>query len=376
MKFSCNTKDITSAVVAATKVVNGHSTISILANLLLTADEGTQNVSVTSTDCEIFLCRTFPAEVQEGGSITIPAKFAVKVLKGAPKSGLVHVSGNDLKGLLSFERANYDFHAMPPDEYPPLPSQQKGTTFVIGGKQLREAVNATNFAASTEEVRGAVLKGTLLEIAGNLATMVATDGYRLAKRQTTLSEGLEGGVTAHYIVPSRALVEVARNLGGAERIEISALGASGNQLAFIGEQTSIVVRLIDGQYPNYAQAIPASFDRSIATSTPGLIAGLRRAELVAGDRASMIKMSIADQRLVITASSDTSGNAYEELEVEQQGEELSLAFNARYLIEILMHVDSPQVVMEFLGPLSPTAIRPFGAGELAQQIYLLMPLRQ
>ncbi|HTX59998.1 MAG TPA: DNA polymerase III subunit beta, partial [Verrucomicrobiae bacterium] len=103
---------------------------------------------------------------------------------------------------------------------------------------------------------------------------------------------------------------------------------------------------------------------------------LRRAELVAGDRASMVKLAVSNQTLIVTASSDVSGNAYEELEVEQQGEDLSIAFNARYLVEILNHVKSAQVVMEFLGPLSPAAIRPVEALEGAQQLYVLMPLRQ
>jgi DNA polymerase-3 subunit beta len=90
----------------------------------------------------------------------------------------------------------------------------------------------------------------------------------------------------------------------------------------------------------------------------------------------MVKMSVANQQLIITASSDTAGNAYEELEVEQQGEDLTIAFNARYLVEILTHIDAPQIVMEFLGPLSPAAIRPLDVLEGTQQMYVLMPLRQ
>jgi DNA polymerase-3 subunit beta len=114
----------------------------------------------------------------------------------------------------------------------------------------------------------------------------------------------------------------------------------------------------------------------VIVNTKTLIAGLRRAELVAGDRAGMVRMNIANQQLIITASSDTAGNAYEELEAEQQGEDLAVAFNARYLIEILTHIDTAQAVIEFLGPLSPAAIRPFGNGELPQQLHVLMPLRQ
>jgi len=216
--------------------------------------------------------------------------------------------------------------------------------------------------------------GTLLEIEGNSLTMVATDGYRLAKFVTTLDEGISGA--EKFIVPSRALNEAQRNLGGAESIAVGALGAQANQLQMSADDVSITVRLVDGQYPNYNQVIPAKFDRSLTVSTPALIAALRRAELVAGDRASMIKLAVTNQTLVVTASSDVSGNAYEELEVEQTGEDLTIAFNARYLVEILNHIESDKTVIEFLGPLSPAAIRPLEGVEGQQQLYVLMPLRQ
>jgi DNA polymerase III subunit beta len=204
--------------------------------------------------------------------------------------------------------------------------------------------------------------------------MVATDGYRLAKFVTTLDDGVSA--SEKFIVPSRALAEAARNLGGSEQISVSALGAQSNQLQMSSGGVAITVRLVDGQYPNYQQVIPAKFDRSITVSTPQLIGSLRRAELVAGDRASMVKLAIANQTLIVTASSDVSGNAYEELEVEQSGEDLTIAFNARYLVEILNHVKSEKTVLEFLGPLSPAAIRPLEPLDTGQQLYVLMPLRQ
>ena len=171
-------------------------------------------------------------------------------------------------------------------------------------------------------------------------------------------------------------LEAARNLGTSDLVEVAVLGPAANQLSFTGGMVSIVVRLVDGQYPNYSQVIPAQFDRSVTANTNALIGGLRRAELVAADRASMVKLAVADQRLIITASSDAAGNAYEELEVEQTGEDLTIAFNARYLVDILNHADSPQIVMEFLGPLSPAAIRPLEPLEATAQLYVLMPLRQ
>jgi len=371
VKFSCSTKDIGTAVGAASKVVNAHTTVPILSNVLLSADGAA--IRVRATDLEITLEHVFPAEVAESGSVTVPAKLFSGYLGNLPP-GLLEVSGTPTRASVRSGRSNYDFHALPPDEYPPLPASQKGTTFALDAKRFREGVAATIFAASSEEARGAVLMGTLLEVAGDVLTLVATDGYRLAKWQTPLSAAIEGAIK--YIVPSRALAEAARNLGSADVVELSAMGPAGNQLAFTAAQTSIVVRLVDGQYPNYGQVIPAQFDRSVTANTSALVGGLRRAELVAGDRASMVKLSVANQQLIITANSDTAGNAYEELEVEQTGGDLTIAFNARYLIEILSHIETAQVRMEFLGPLSPAAIRPVGADDGGQQLYVLMPLRQ
>lgn len=371
MKFTCNTKDISGAVGAASKVVNAHTTVPILSNVLLTAEEG--KIAVRATDLELTLQHAFPAEVSEGGSVTVPAKLFSSYL-GNLQPGMLELTGTPTRASIKYERSNYDFHALPAEEYPPLPSASRGQNFAIAAKRFREGVNATIFAASSEEARGAVLMGTLLEVEGDSLTMVATDGYRLARYQTTLQSGINGG--EKYIVPSRALAEAARNLGSGETVEVAALGPQSNQLMFGSGDTSIVVRLVDGQYPNYGQVIPAKFDRSMTVNTQALIGSLRRAELVAGDRASMVKLALANQTLIVTASSDVSGNAYEELEVEQQGEDLTIAFNARYLVEILNHIDSAQTVLEFLGPLSPAAIRPVEPAEGAQQLYVLMPLRQ
>jgi DNA polymerase III subunit beta len=373
VKFSCSTKDIASAVGAASKVVNAHTTVPILSNVLLTAIDNA--IRVRATDLDITLEQVFPAEISEPGSVTVPAKLFSGYLGNLP-AGIMELAGTPTRASVKWEKSNYDFHAMPPDEYPPLPSSVKGTTFAIDGRTFRDGVNAVTFAASSEEARGAVLMGTLLEIVGDRLTMVSTDGYRLAKWQANLARGVADEGTVKFIVPARALVEAARNLGGAETIEVCALGPSGNQLSFAAQNASIVVRLVDGQYPNYGQVIPSQFDRSVTVNTSALIAGLRRAELVAADRANMVKVSVSKAQLIITANSDATGNAYEELDVEQTGDDLTIAFNARYLVEILNHIDSPQIVMEFLGPLSPAAIRPSDEAEGVAQMYVLMPLRQ
>jgi DNA polymerase-3 subunit beta len=139
--------------------------------------------------------------------------------------------------------------------------------------------------------------------------------------------------------------------------------------------TSIFVRLVDAQYPNYGQVIPARFDRTAKLNTTELVGALRRAELMSVNRASLVQLKIADGQMMILANSDTAGNAYEELIVDQTGNDITIALNARYLIEILNHIATPQVLMEFSGALSPMLIRPVELNNDIAPLYVLMPLR-
>jgi DNA polymerase III subunit beta len=371
MKFTCNSKDIAGAVAAASKVVNAHSTMPILGNVLLTAKAG--RVNVRATDLELTLENGFPAKVSEEGSCTVQARLFTGYLANLPAGSELEMQGTASRATLKCERSNYEFFTLPPDEYPPLPEGRLGDQFRVDAKAFREAAGAVTFAASAEEARGAVLMGTLLEIAESSLTLVATDGYRLARYELPLAEPVKNA--ARLIVPARALGEVMR-VAGSGVIEASVLGGQANQLVFNTGDVKVIARLVDGQYPNYQQVIPKEFDRKAVASTARLLASLRRAEVVAGDRASMVKLAVDGSSLVITASSDTAGNAYEELDIERSGEPITIAFNARYLAEILHHVEAETVSLEFVGPLQPTAIRPQVKEGASPQLYILMPLRQ
>jgi DNA polymerase-3 subunit beta len=370
MKFTCNSKDIAGAVAAASKVVNAHTTMPILSNVLLTAKAG--RVSVRATDLELTLENGFPATVSEEGSCTVQARLFSGYLANLPAADL-EMQGTASRATLKCERSNYEFFALPADEYPPLPEGKLGDQFRVDAKAFREAASAVTFAASGEEARGAVLMGTLLELDGQSLTMVATDGYRLARVELPLAEPVRAAV--RLIVPARALSEVMR-VASTGVIEATVLGGQANQLVFNTGDVKVIARLVDGQYPNYQQVIPKEFDRKVTASTARLLSSLRRAEVVAGDRASMVKLAVEGTSLVITASSDTAGNAYEELDVERTGDPITIAFNAKYLAEILNHVEAETVTMEFVGPLQPTAIRPQSGDRAGRQLYILMPLRQ
>ena len=370
MKFTCNAKDIAAAVGGATKVVNAHTTMPILGNVYLAAKSG--RVSVRATDLELTIENAFAAEVEEDGACTVHARLFSGYLANLPAAEL-EMQGNASRATVKCERSKYEFFALPAEEYPPLPEGTQGDQFRVDAKTFREAASAVAFAASGEEARGAVLMGTKLEIADSTMRLVATDGYRLARFELPLAEPANANIG--LIVPARALGEVVRAASGGT-IEATVLGGQANQLVFNTGDVKVIARLVDGQYPNYQQVIPKEFDKQVTASTAKLLSSLRRAEVIAGDRASMVKLAMEGQSLVITANSDTAGNAYEELDVERKGDPLTIAFNAKYLVEILNHIDAETVQLQFVGALNPAAISPASGERAGRQLYILMPLRQ
>jgi DNA polymerase-3 subunit beta len=368
MKVICNTDDIARAVGTVSKIVNPHIAVPVLANLLLTAEEG--RVRVRATDLEITMQNQFDAEVQESGSVTVPAKLFTSYLGNSPK-GPVLIEADDTKARVKIQRAVCDFNTLPADEFPPLPKEQHNESFTMPGASLRRLLDQTIFAASTEESRGAVLCGTLVEVDGKTLRAVATDGYRLAISQLALES--KHPEPLRFIVPSRALSEASRNVDSGKAVTITTLGKSRNQLSIQSDDLVITTRLVDGQYPNYEQIIPKTDPTtSVSASTADVVAALKRAELMTADRANQVRLEIGNGKLKITATSDITGNALEEIDVEHHGDDLQISFNARFLRDILDHIDDAQTLMRFGGPVAPTVMMPASTQD---QRYLIMPLR-
>ena len=201
VKFTCSTKDIASAVGAASKVVNAHTTVPILSNVLLTADDG--SIRVRATDLELTLEQSFPAEIAESGAVTVPARLFGGYLGNLP-AGLARAHRLAVPGLGQSRALELRFSRASGRRVPAAADRAKRAVVRDpGAKRFREGVAATIFAASNEEARGAVLMGTLLELDGDKITLVATDGYRLATLDVDARARDRG--TAKYIVPSRAL---------------------------------------------------------------------------------------------------------------------------------------------------------------------------
>jgi len=273
MKFACSVKDIGDAVSAASKVVKSTSTVPVLSNLLLevSADGG---VEVRGTDLEMTSVRGFPAEVATPGKITVPAKLLAAFLSTLTP-GVIEFEGDDKVAHVKHPGSTYKFNALDPETFPPLPS------------------------GNSKEARGAVLMGALMEFDGDTLTVAATDGYQLSKTVTKLKVPVSEKVSV--IVPARALAEAVRDASADETVSITTLGEANNHMSIRIQRGSLVVRLVEGQYPNFRAVIPSTFDRSVVVNTEALVSTLRRASLVAADRSNKIDFEIDGGKMIITA---------------------------------------------------------------------------
>lgn len=373
MKIECDAEKLASAVAAASKVVNTHTTVPLLTTILISAKpDGT--VGLRATDLETTLERSVPgATVIEPGESAIPAKLLSAYLDRLP-AGMATLTTNDDKATLVCGKAHVDFLTLPAVEFPLAPERTGEFEVVLTGSKMKDCVRATEFAASSEEARGQVLMGILLSAKDGRLTMVATDGYKLSHRSIVIDDGSDDEQT--LIVPAKAMTEVARNVGAASSLKMTLLGAKRNQVRFESPEAAITVRCVDGNYPNYSAVIPQGPGQVATVKSDDLVGSLRRARIIADDRASAVVLEISEGKIGISVENSSSGSASEEIETEGWvGEPVKISFNAQFMVDALDRIDSEVVDVQIGGPLSPAIMRPAGDTEGTDHFVILMPLR-
>lgn len=384
-------KDLFDGVAMVGKAVATRSSLPILTHVLLRQDEGTGRLRLTATDLEMWIEHTLPGSqetiaIAEGGAATAPARNLADLLGAMPEANveLTSEGGPESPGPyalhLRCNRANYKLLGLSPEEFPLLPQVKEDTQFRVRRDDLREAIRQTIFAVSSDEAR-AILTGILVVYKGGKLRCVATDTHRLAVRECDTIEGT--GAEAQAVVPSRAMQEVLRIIGGSDEGDV-AVTLSDNQVQFkvedekTGAGTTLISRLIEGQFPSYERVIPQSADRILTLEREPLLSAVKRAAIVARESANRIVFRTADgedgERLTITAESGNLGNAFEEVEVAREGSDapVEIAFNAKYLSDVLSVLDSEGLRFELTEPLRPGVIRPVGD---SNYFCVLMPMQ-
>jgi len=364
VRVTCARKDLHEGVQAAARAVSARTSLPILGHLLMNAEEG--KLRIAATDLEIGMECVVEARVQEQGVLTVPARMLTEVLATLPDAD-VSISCDE-SNVVSLNCGTSDFTilGLPPEEFPMLPEVKEEVSFSIESEVLREGIRKTSFAISQDESR-AILTGVLLEVNANSLKMVATDTYRLCVLDCSLIES-EGSINA--IVPGRAMNELSRILPEGEGTVHVTL--SGSQIMFKVGDSVLISRLIDGQFPNYEKVIPGDYNKKLTIPTELFLQSVRRASIVARENSNRAILRTDNGTLVVTAESGKLGKAREEVEVVREGDDMRMAFNARYLMDVLGVIDTEAVEMELTGEVSPAVVRPQGQ---ENYIYVLMPMQ-
>lgn len=345
--------------------VSGKPALPVLSHLYIEAQGG--SVRLVGSDLEQWVEYTVPAIVEEAGKATVPAKLFSDLI-GSLESEEVDLESAERSTMwVKAGGSEYRLVGLPPDDYPTIPELENPSQFTLPATQFMDLVKSVEFAVSKEEVR-ATLTGIKMEYEGGTLRLVATDTHRLAVRWVNIQLGSSenaGDVAA--IVPLKA-IQLVQRLPVEEQYE---LHLSTKRAAFVGANARVVTQLIEGQYPNYQRVIPTEYTRQWVLMTSEFKKALKRAYLVARENANKVILHTSGEKLIITARGEGVGEAQESVEVSSEGDDIEIAFNAKYLLDFLNVVKDEVIAIELTEPLRLALFKPI---EQAGYQYLISPM--
>lgn len=367
LKVSCPQQALLDSVGIVSRGVSGRSTQPVQNNIYLEAIGGV--LRLVATDLEyLSLEAVLEAEVLEEGATTVPARLFADVMNALP-SDTVRLTADETHGVnIVCGRSKYDIRGLSAADFSMLPEVSGAIELELPQGQLLSMLQRTVFATSRDETRP-ILTGGLFKISDGTLEIVATDTYRLAVQTLPLQIALSEPRSA--IVSRRALTELQRILSS-DSTEPVRIRISDNQIEFKVGNITLGSRLIEGQFVNYGKVIPSSFERRVSCNVKEFSQALHRALIVARDDANRVVLKTDDGSLKISASSQDVGNVEESISVRLEGDDAEIAFNARYVLDMLDAIGGEEVAMELSGPLNSGALKPVGD---ENYLYVLMPMQ-
>jgi DNA polymerase-3 subunit beta len=344
-------------------IVESRQTLPILSNVLLEAQGS--GLRLLATDLEVGVRVTLPAAVKTPGAVTLGARKLLEIVRELQAAEEVTLALRENSGVeLRSGKARFGLVGLSADDFPPLALDNAGAGVPVDGARLRAMLTRTAFAMSQDESRP-FLNGIFLTLKQRDLRFVATDGHRLALTKTEVDSGEE----MSGIVPRKAVQELGRVLGGADQV---ALAVRDSQFFLRTQGFELGSKLVEGAFPAYEQVLPKAHPRRLVVERELLIAGLRRVSVVADDRTKPVQLVAGATGLRLKALSQELGEAEEELPAEFGGEDLTIGFNARYLLEALAPMEGERVVIELKDALSPGVLKSLGD---EQNLCVIMPMR-
>ncbi|MFL5920256.1 MAG: DNA polymerase III subunit beta [Gaiellaceae bacterium] len=362
LKATCSRDELTRALGIVSRGVSTRTTVQILAGILLQASGG--KLDLAATDMELSLRTSLEAQVETEGSVVVPGRLLLELARLLPDAEVsVEHKLEEAAVEIRSGSATYRLHTYNAEDFPRLPDAQAADRHEVDRATLLETVARVSRSASRDESRP-VLTGVLMRFEPGKLVMAATDSYRLSVKETPT----EGSVPElEAIVPARALGELTRIAQAGEGIE---LGVHENQVVFSTGDALLTTRRIDGQFPNYRQLVPETFDHELMLPREELLDVVRRVAVMA-QRNSPLRLRFGDGELTVSAQTQDVGEARESLPVSFSGESLEIGFNAEFLRDGIESVGGEQLRLKLISPLRPAVLQ----GEADDFLYLIMPIR-
>jgi DNA polymerase III subunit beta len=365
MKVTCARDELAEKLQIVGRGVSTRTSVQILAGIMLRAGEG--QLFLSATDMEISLRVSLEAQVEDAGAIVVPGRLLVDIVRLLP-AGEVTLEHRAEEGLalLTAGAASYRLYTYGAEDFPRLPEIDEDSAFTVERDAFLDTISRVSRSASRDESRP-VLTGVLVRFEGDKVVMAATDSYRLSVKETALTEN--PGQDLEAIVPARALGELTRIAQGADSATLT-IGVQENQVVFGTDGVWLTARRIDGQFPNYKQLLPESFEAEIRLPREELLDVVRRTSLMAL-RKSPLRLRFEEGELTVSAQTPDVGEARESLPISYSGDVMEIGFNAEFLRDGLESITDEQVRFKLISPLRPGLIH----GEADDFLYLIMPIR-
>lgn len=361
MKLNIDKAALAAGLQAVQNVVSSRSTLPILSNVLIIADDDI--ISLATTDLDLSVVYKVPGEVVEPGRTTLPVKRLSSIVRELPGELVELESDEKDQSNVNCGSSNFKLVGMNADEFPAIPEAEGDIVYEIDQGEFREMLRKTAYAASTDETRF-VLNGVLLSFRDGKLTTVATDGRRLA----LVENEVEFSDEADLILPSKTVAELLHILKDEGTLRIY---PQNNQATFsLDDVAMLSTKLIEGTYPNFRQVIPSQCEERVSVVREDLLTALRRAALVVADKTTATKLTFNDNNLVVSTVTPDVGESREVLPIKYSGKEITVAFNPDYMMDPLKNLSNDEVAIELTDNLSPAVLKcdlPF--------LYVLMPMR-
>jgi DNA polymerase III subunit beta len=367
MKISTSRETLFTQLQTAARVASTHTAVQALSGTQLHATS--DGVELRATDLEVGLRVPLDAEVEREGDAVLPARLLLDVVRALPADSVtLELRSAEQDVEITSGGATFHIRTLRAEDFPPLPEPDRETTVAVPAAAFVETIQTVARAASRDETRP-VLTGILVSASGQELRMVATDSYRLSVKRTQLADPLEGSFEAN--VPARALQELARIAGAAPDEGPLTVGVGANQVVFEAGGAVLSSRLIDGQFPNFQQLLPESFEHELKLAGEEITDVVRRISLLAQKNAPL-RLAFAEGEVTVSAQTPDVGEARETIPVPFAGEPLEIGFNPDFLRDGLESVGSGDVLLKLISPLRPGLIE---AADGSGFLYLIMPIR-